>query len=125
MKDGLGNETMFSYPEIVPGATREWGGMGDIEGNIVVTKKGLRDLLQLAADAWPLAMAHLVAKNPDDKNGHAITHEALASMLNRCSAIWCEGDLIVSGLFVDASGNPLESNIRDTVLLPVANPAGT
>lgn len=121
MKDGLGNESMFSYPEIVPGATHEWSNKEDVQGNIVVTKKGLRDLLQLVADAWPLAMAHLVAKNPNDNMGHdmyrpATEGKALASVLNRCSAIWCEGDLIVSGLFVDANGKPLESNIRDTEL---------
>lgn len=118
MKDGLGNETIFAFPEIFPDATEWAASETPLEGNITVNAQRFREILNLVGDAWPVAMSLMLIKGGQEKDaegmyGKSTDAAAMASMLNRISAVWCEGDLIVSGLFVDSQGNPLVSENQD------------
>lgn len=110
MKDGNGNESTFAYPEVLPGIT-EWANSTDPEPKtITVTTAGLRSLLQLLGDCWPLAAgAYMEIHVPTARDGmyaSALTPKAMRDMMNRLSEIWCGDDLVVSGLFLNERGQP-------------------
>lgn len=91
----------FSYPQIMPGA-REWVWSDEIPERgetITVTVHGLRRLLRLANEVFPLAM-HIIEPNDAWK----VTEENLHKALRESSSMWCDGELVMSRLFVTDDG---------------------
>lgn len=118
MKTKVVNEdSAFAYPEIFEGAN-DWA-YADEDSPITVSSKGLRDLLNLVGDCWPTVMGlSLKSRRPDDPKAvgpyaDAVTSEAVANLANRLSKVWCEGDLIVSGLFIDPADGTVLLNKSD------------
>ena len=109
------NDLVECYPEIMPGAN-EWcwsDGTADKSGTITVTDEGLKQLLRLISKMqralFDAAMATTDAGGKLSKDGMRIPFKVGADLMNRTSEVFCEGDLIVSGLFLDAEGKPLLS----------------
>ena len=81
-----------AYPEIVPGVT-DWANSDDRgDSSLSVTAHGLRRLLRIAADTQSSLMQRMCdrQKLSDDD----------MKLLNDVTAVWCEGDLVMSGLFI-------------------------
>mgnify|MGYP006921349888 CR=1 FL=1 len=116
-------KTMLAYPEVIPGANK-WvfsntATLKDGDGTIRVTEYGLKRLLRLAAKVYPYVQARrwdgLVpdeVHNSEPLKGvremyeKQITPEKTVDLINELCTIFCEGDLVMSRLFVDADGHP-------------------
>jgi hypothetical protein len=107
------------YPEIMPGATA-WcrGDERREDGQLTVTDDGLRHLLRLISALDRVLLDALMAaakRKPWDGCLH-IPVETASKLLARTGQVWCEGDLVVSGLFV-VDGQPVISRSTEVELL--------
>ncbi len=107
------------YPEVMPGATAWcWGDERRDDGQLIVTDDGLRHLLRLVADLDRVLIDALVA-SANNKPWDGCLHipvEAIGKLLARTGQVWCEGDLVVSGLFV-VDGQPVINRSAEVELL--------
>ena len=97
----------LSYPEVFPGATDWLWSDADPHKRITVTAHGLRRLLRLiariaAADIKSVLDA--LDKGPPDGPFMVPRQDEL---MNEASSIHCEGDLVVSRLFVSEDGREI------------------
>jgi len=102
-------ELAMSYPDVVHGA-REWVWSDEQppEGDtITVTVHGLRRLLRIASQAYGVAAHHLLREQGDDLYADRCTPEKLRALMNETSSIWCEGNLVMSRLFVTEDGKEI------------------
>ena len=101
------DELQVAFPEVFAGATA-WAHSDEPSypgGIVCVSEAGLRSLLRLVKDAGDYMLCELIKHTVAD-HGHAERQEKMfPELLNGLSRIWCEGDLVVSGLFV--AGEPL------------------
>ena len=114
--DGLDNEGL-AYPEVVKNATA-WAASEKIdEGTILVSRQRLKELLNLVGDIFPVAMGALLKLHSpsggDDMYSDALTKANLIRMTNASSKVFCEGTLIVSGLFIGSDGKPIMNPCAD------------
>ncbi len=117
------------YPEIMRGATAWcWSDKWNGDRQRLVTEDGLRRLLRLI-QATQRAVFDASMRLSDSggkmKDGIHLPGNVAVDLMNRTSEVFCEGDLIVSGLFVDDDG-PVISRSTEVPLLGTytkANPA--
>ncbi|MDY6810955.1 MAG: hypothetical protein SW127_18400 [Actinomycetota bacterium] len=94
----------FAYPDVMPGATAFVVSEDKpTQDTVLVTAYGLRRLLRFVANVQPLLIQTAV---PDMAECYrdALTPEKIRTMLNESCKIWCEGDLVMSRLFVTTDG---------------------
>ena len=99
----------MSYPDVVPGA-RKWAWSDDKPPNgetITVTVHGLRRLLRIAQRAYGISAHHLLREHNDNLYANCCTPEKLRALMNETSSIWCEGNLVMSRLFVTEDGKEI------------------
>ena len=104
-----------AFPEVIPGVGEWAGSKGPLEGNITVTREGLRRLLAIAFDHWELAFACYTQGQPMAMHAERLKRNSLAAALNTSAAVWCEGKLIMSRLFVDAEGQPIVNDCAEDI----------
>lgn len=94
----------FSYPEVTRGCT-DWvfSDARPKDDTVRVTCHGLRRLLRLAARAQTVATGAIVNTDAPPEE----TRTKLVEIMREASTIWCEGDLVMSRLFVDDEGNAI------------------
>lgn len=93
-------ELHVAYPEIISGITSwVWTDGPDETPNITVARDGLRRVLRAIRVMQEVVILRAL--------GQECANDKLAAALNASSKVWCEGDLVVSGLFVDDDGNPI------------------
>lgn len=115
------NDLVECYPEIMANATA-WcrGNDRRDDGHLAVTDDGLRHLLRLIADMQRALLDGLMVTTDvggkPSKDGIHLPFKVAAKLLNRTSQVWCEGDLIVSGLFF-VDGKPVLSRSTEVPLL--------
>jgi hypothetical protein len=107
-----GEEFVEAFPEVLPGAIDWVYSNKPDDGNITVTREGLRKLLIMSKHVWTLALAAFlqsIGKTDDAKDMYPETFDSawLAKRMNESSSVFCEGKLIVSGLFTDKDGKPV------------------
>jgi len=110
----LSEGSMMSYPDVVWGGARwAWSDArpGDGKEVITVTVHGLRRLLRIASLAWPFAAHLLYSGNPgydaDPIYAEKVNMARAAELANELSSIWCEGNLVMSRLFVSEDGKAI------------------
>lgn len=80
---------------------------------VLVTREGLRRLLRAAGDdRWQLATSLMLIQAGREKDAREMypdvfTTKGIARMMNESSKISCEGEIVVSGLFVGDDGKPI------------------
>lgn len=95
----------MAYPDVLENATRwVWSDEKPPQETVTVTAHGLRRLLRLASQCQRFALAAAVS---DEKVFPAPSGKELAAILNETSSVWCEGDLVMSRLFVTADGKAI------------------
>lgn len=104
------DNSTISYPEVLPNVDRWLWSNDAVKGQILVTEDGLRRLLRFASKVWPTLMCTSLRDLPADmiepwKRG--LEKERLTELLNESSAIFCEGSLVMSRLFVSEDGRPV------------------
>lgn len=99
-------DSIFEFPEIMPGADAWLWSDEPSKGTVVVTEDGLRRLLRLVSKMQGCLMYLALGGTPDLRETFMrdLTDVELRKMLNDSSGIFCEGNLVVSRLFVDADG---------------------
>lgn len=116
-----------AYPEVFPGAT-PWAyshaSMNRVP-NVTVTQEGLKRLLRMVADMQPFMMVAVAPEQCDDMYADETTRENAIKLLNETGRVWCEGDLIVSGLFVDDAGEPIINECAEENDQPDVHPEGS
>lgn len=92
------------YPEVFHGATEWVYGDQDPHQVVTVTAHGLRRLLRFVADVQAEDFDRVargeIPKGEKDR-------DQLTKRMNQGSTIFCEGDLVVSRLFVDGDGREI------------------
>jgi hypothetical protein len=109
MEKVVAADSVFEHPEVTDDASDfAWSDAKPKEETIRVTVHGLRRLLRIAAKAWPFAMLQL-ASNADLKEMYAgeVSPEKVSEFLNELSSVWCEGELVISRLFVTDDGKAI------------------
>lgn len=105
--DGNDEDICVEYPEVCEGAT-SWALSDDRpkEETIMVTAHGLRRLLRIARMAQGLAFFSIYKPESGIRNPFAEfgTPENISELMNKTTAVWCEGDLVMSRLFVAQDG---------------------
>lgn len=103
-----------AFPEVMQGVTAWAYDKIPDTGTILVSRQRLRELLLLVARCRPLACGALFKIHGGDKGKHmADAYEAdlakanIIDLMNKTSDVWCEGKLIVSGLFIGEDGKPV------------------
>ncbi len=104
--------SMMAYPEVTPNATAwAWSDQPNPKGDgtIRVTEHGLRRLLRIASQVYPHVAMNAYEGIAELRQMYAeeVNREAAVKLLNELSSIWCEGDLVMSRLFVDEQGRPI------------------
>ena len=109
------DELRICYPEIFRDATAWCHADTDHfpDERVVVTEDGLKHLLRTIAHAQRVAVDAILGATQGLKIEDI---KGLSSLLNRTSQVWCEGTLIVSGLFV-VDGETLINSSPDVELL--------
>lgn len=109
----------ITYTEVTPGATAWVWSDKPLKGTVLVTEHGLRRLLRLAKRAWGIGkyanlkslpaetQAELSKIGMDKLYDRDVEPEKMAAFLNECCTIFCEGDLVMSRLFVDEQGRAI------------------
>lgn len=100
--------SFLSYPDVMPNATAwVWSDEPKFPGGVVlVTEHGLRRLLRLAAEVFPLAMVQLFKDSEDVQKLYAahLEPQKLRTTIDEASSIWCEHNLVMSRLFIAKDG---------------------
>lgn len=100
------NDLVERYPEIMLGANAWcWGdGTANEAETMTVTDNGLKHLLRMISTMQRALFDGLMATTDAGKKvseeGVHIPFKVATDLMNRTSQVFCEGDLIVSGLFV-------------------------
>jgi hypothetical protein len=116
------NDLVECYPEIMHGANAWlWGDRTvDKTGTITVTDDGLKHLLRMIFDMRRALFVATMAGTDDgekpSRDGVRIPFKKAAELMNRTSQVFCEDDLIASGLFV-VDGEPVISRSTEVPLL--------
>lgn len=91
---------MLSYPEVFPGANDWLWSDADPHQRMTVTAHGLRRLLRFVSEVQREDLDRVMdGKIPSDR----AERKSLTDRMNAAAAIFCEGDLVMSRLFVDAA----------------------
>lgn len=102
---------LLCYPDVTPGAAR-FAARDDHPGDneiVRVTAHGLRRLLRIALKAQQIAGWAAFREHPDAASVFAdgATPEKCRDLFQQTAAVWCEGNLVMSRLFVDKDGRAI------------------
>lgn len=105
MESVVANESMMSYPPVAAGATQwVWSDKKPDDETIRVTVHGLRRLLRIAAKAYPYVATQCFSGKAKEIYAKEFTRDGAWALLNELSSVFCEGDLVMSRLFVTPDG---------------------
>lgn len=98
-----GDELCVAYPEVCPNATTfALDTPDDDMETMTVTRGGLARLLRIIRMVQEVAM-DAVCRDSDPRT---LSVQETAKLLNWTTGVWCEQDLVVSGLICDDAGTP-------------------
>lgn len=93
------------YPAVAQGATEwAWSNEKPKDEIVKVSAHGLRRLLRAASQSYAFVASSIGSPDISELYKDRVTPEKARALLGELSTIWCEGELVMSRLFVTENG---------------------